>query len=264
MKNFRFHLIPSKVDERDFVYKSQQVNIKLSIDLREWDSLVEDQGDLGSCAGNAMTNCYELMVKQRYPDKFSDLSRLYAYYHARLIEGNLTEDSGVYSLRNMIKGVQKFGLCQEKVWPYKVENYDLKPSDEAYEDARTRSITEYRSLRSQTDMLEALNIGYPVIVGIEIFEDFLLVDQKNPLVSLPDENESSLGGHAVVIIGYDLGKQQFLIKNSFGTEWGDSGYAWLPFEYSKKYVFDRWSFDISDQTTVVIKDYSAGLVPQSE
>lgn len=69
---------------------------------------------------------------------------------------------------------------------------------------------------------------------------------------MPDEKSTSLGGHAVAIIGYDQERQQFLFKNSFGTDWGAAGYAWLTFEYARYYMFDRWVFDINDQSTQVI------------
>ena len=60
-----------------------------------WDSLVEDQGDSSSCAGNAFTNNYELQTKQQYPDQFVELSRMYVYYNIREIEGDTDCDCGV-------------------------------------------------------------------------------------------------------------------------------------------------------------------------
>jgi C1A family cysteine protease len=35
-------------------------------------------------------------------------------------------------------------------------------------------------------------------------------------------------------------EDKFLAKNSFGTEWGDNGYCWIPFDYAENYIFDRW------------------------
>lgn len=70
----------------------------------------------------------------------------------------------------------------------------------------------------------------------------------NLLDTMPGRGED---GHAVTVIGYDLRRKQFLLKNSFGTHWGAGGYAWLPFEYEREYVFERWVFDINDQNTVI-------------
>ena len=53
-------------------------------------------------------------------------------------------------------------------------------------------------------------------------------------------------GHAICIVGYDLTRKLFLIKNSFGTGWGDKGYCWMPFDYADRHVFERWVFRISD------------------
>lgn len=247
-----FTIKASPVDTRDHVFRAEPTDIANSVDLRTWDSLVESQGDLSSCSGNAMTNCYELLVKKTYPDRFVDLSRLYVYYYTRLIENSLGQDDGILFIRNMLRAVQKYGLCREELWPYDEQRIDDLPTEEARNEARYRTVTEYRSVRAQTDMLVALNQGYPLLVGMEIFEDFLDLAAPNPVVSMPDEKSRSAGGHAVAVLGYDLGREQFLIKNSFGTEWGDQGYAWMPFEYVRYYVFDRWCFDINDQTTQVV------------
>jgi C1A family cysteine protease len=252
MSRFKFNIRPSPVDIRDFVYASKNLDLRKLVDLREWDSLVEDQGSLGSCAGNAMTNCYEIMVKKFYPDYFVDLSRLYAYYHARLLENSLNEDSGVVHLRNVIKGVEKYGLCREELWPYDIEKYNDKPSPDCYEDAQSRGILEYRAVRAHADMLESLSLGYPILAGFEIFDRFITLDKNDPVIHMPGEKENSQGGHAVAVIGYDLEKQQFLIKNSFGKEWGDQGYAWISFEYSQYYFFDQWCFDITDQSSRIL------------
>jgi C1A family cysteine protease len=249
-----FDLCPSPVDERDHVFRASQAEIKQQVDLRPWDSLVESQGDLSSCAGNAMTNCYEMRVKQQYPDRFVDLSRLFVYYHSRLIENTLQEDNGVYCMRSVIKAVQKYGVCREDLWPYQEDRYDTQPNAAAYQDAKLRTITEYFAVRAQTDILAAVNQGYPLLSGIMIYEDFLTLSDNDAVVHMPDEKSVSLGGHAVVIVGYDLGRQQFLIKNSFGTDWGANGYAWVPFEYARYYMFDRWCFDINDQSMQVISE----------
>lgn len=44
-------------------------------------------------------------------------------------------------------------------------------------------------------------------------------------------DESVLGGHAVLAVGYDDGAKVLIIRNSWGDEWGDKGYFYMPYEY---------------------------------
>jgi C1A family cysteine protease len=246
----QFCVRPSVPDSRDRAYVQRRIAVRNRVDLREWDSPVEDQSALGSCVAHAVTSAYELMVRQHYPGQFVELSRLFVYYNTREIEGTLNEDSGVYYLRNALQAVQKKGICREEVWPYQLHQWDEQPSEECYQDGATRVITEYTRLTTHDQVLDAINYGRPVVVGMYIYNEFLEITADNPVVPMPaDPAVDLVGGHAVVIVGYDLERQQYLIKNSFGLEWGDQGYAWLPFDYAI-YMFEQWSFGINDQYNV--------------
>lgn len=235
---------PSQFDIRDYKFAQSGIGIKRTVDLREWDSSIEDQGDLGSCVGNAIANAYELMVKRRSPDKFVELSRLFIYYNARELEETTKEDSGVTYLRNALKAIKLCGICSEELWPYIIENFDNMPSEEAYSDAIKRRIKKYESLTSINDMLEALNMEHPIVIGLNVFDGFVSLNKENNILDAPKFNEISLGTHAVTIVGYSLSERQFLIKNSFGKLWGDNGYAWVTFDYVSRHVFERWIFTI--------------------
>jgi C1A family cysteine protease len=58
---------------------------------------------------------------------------------------------------------------------------------------------------------------------------------------MPEPRESSLGGHAVLVVGYNKKTERFLVKNSWGPSWGQGGYFTLPFEYVPGYAFDAWT-----------------------
>ena len=50
---------------------------------------------------------------------------------------------------------------------------------------------------------------------------------------MPDPNtrrERLLGGHAVLLVGYNKSKKVFIARNSWGTSWGDRGYFYMPFQ----------------------------------
>lgn len=229
--------------------KSKEVQLDESVDLREWDSPIEDQGSLGSCVANAVTNTYELMVKYQYPNKFIELSRLFVYYNSRLIANNISEDSGAY-IKDALAGVKKYGICSEKLWPYLYDKFDDQPTPDCYQDASKRKITEYSFLTTLNEILTKLTAKKPVLIGMNIYDEFLVVDKANPILSMPTSTSYPLGGHAVTVLGYNLSKQLVLIKNSFGNEWGDNGYGWISFEYINQESFEKWCFEITDQSTI--------------
>ena len=250
MTHRQFKTLPSRIDLRDHKLENSKTAVAKTVELREWDSPVEDQGNLGNCVGHAVTSAYELMLKEKYPSKFVELSRLFVYYNARLAEGTTDYDDGVF-LRDAIKAVQKYGICKESLWPYDVDKFNVKPPTYCYDDAGSRTITEYWRIDNTQDMLGVLNQRYPILVGVEIFKNFSYLTRSNPLVEMPAKYENSRGGHAMVVVGYDLVKEQLLVKNSFGDMWCDHGYCWISFEYADRYIFERWYFEISDQTTIL-------------
>lgn len=241
-------LKPSFPDNRDRLYRKQGLQLAESVDLREWDSNIEHQGYLGSCAAHAVTSAYELMVKDQYPDYFTDLSRLFVYYNTRELENTLLEDSGVYQLRSSLSAIKKYGVCKEEVWPYNPVKLFVKPDDASYLEASKRVITEYTRLNTLSELLESITDHRPVVIGLEIFSSFEDV-KGDGLVPMPGPSDMSLGGHAMTLVGYSQSRQTFTAKNSFGKKWGDNGYCYLPWEYVRLYVFEKWRFEINDQSS---------------
>ena len=116
---FGYGWIPDLPDHRDFSYGALHrvpVRLPASVDLRRACSPVEDQGDLGSCTGNALAGAVELLEKKD-GIPLVNVSRLFVYYNERAIEHTVGEDAGAM-LRDGIKTLVKQGVCAEKKWPY--------------------------------------------------------------------------------------------------------------------------------------------------
>lgn len=246
----RLNYRPSKPDSRDLVYQAKNLELPTSVDLRPFDSKVENQNLLSSCVAVALTTAYEVMIKVYYPQQFKELSSLFVYYHTRLFFDEIEWDLGSY-LRDGLKSAKHYGLCSEELWPYLTENLTRQPPPPCYVDAAKRTITNYTILFNNNEIREALAGKQPVILGMEMFTGFNDITKDNNVINLPGAVTVSLGYHAVVIMGYDDQTQRFLIKNSWGENWGDRGYAWLPYDYVTSYGLERWCFDIDNQISVV-------------
>jgi C1A family cysteine protease len=244
---YKFNLKVSQADERDFAYQHELPDLRQVVSLREFDSPVDDQGDLGSCSANATLSAYENLVNRRYPDQYKVLSRLYQYYHSRYIENNVMVDAGVYSLRSDMKALKKYCVCADQFWSIDSEDFDVQPSPKAYADATKRTIVGYGKLLNNQQIIHAINDNHPIVIGIQIFDGFDALNSSDSVVKMPEDNNSPHKGHAACVVGYSIPEGKFLAKNSFGTEWGDKGYFSIPFDYAENYIFDRWVFDVNNQ-----------------
>lgn len=239
-----FNIQISSIDEVEDYYYQTGTQIKSSVDLRTTDSPIDDQGSLGSCSANALVNVYENMLLSSGKTDFEDLSRLFLYYNSRILEENVESDSGVIELRSTLEAAKEYGICKESIWPYDADRIYTTPSDEAYADALQRRIVSYEFIANDDAMREVISVySKPILIGMYVFEDFKKANKKNYIISMPSDTEFPLGGHAATVVGY-TDNNDFIIKNSFGLNWGNDGYAILPKEYSERYIFDRWHIAI--------------------
>lgn len=234
--------IPDEFDRRDFTPDSPAVkatfkNFKLwevsnKIDLREYCSPIEDQGDLGSCTAHAIIGAMEYLEKFQEGTS-QDYSRLFQYYVTRRkIEGNVG-DTGA-TIRGSIKAVVEYGAAPETCWPYNTWRYDIDPAVECYRAATKYQALTYVSLRGIDEIKTTLFHNIPVAIGFTVFDNL----EYGPEVPLPF-GATEIGGHAVLLVGYDddividgeVGA--FIFRNSWGKDWGDDGYGYLPYWYFK-------------------------------
>ncbi len=251
------------VDRRDFKPKQLAAVRKLTAvlpatwNLRQWCSPVEDQGELGSCTSNAWAGILEF-DELKYPvagRNYFDLSRLFVYYNERLLEGTVHEDAGAY-LRDGAKAIAQYGVCPELEWKYIASQFAVKPTSKCYTDALPYRIHSYYSLGASTPSQTLINLktaiasGQPFVFGFIVYDSFIS-DQMAATGIMPMPNlktESIQGGHAVLAIGYNDSQQRFLIKNSWGTEWGlpastYRGYFTMPYQFitNPKMASDFWT-----------------------
>ena len=201
------------------------------VDLREKCPKIYNQGELGSCTANALACAIQFdEMKQKLENCVP--SRLFIYYNERDMEGNIDNDTGA-SLRDGVKCINNIGYCNETQWPYDIEKFKEKPTGDCYDYARKHKSLSYKKVQQdEIHIKSVLNMGFPIVFGISVYESFESESiAKNGVVPLPEKDERMLGGHAIVLVGYDEEKSLFIFRNSWGEDWGDKGYGYLPFEY---------------------------------
>jgi C1A family cysteine protease len=227
------------------------IRVPAIVDLRDQLTPVFDQGAEGSCTGNALAGYLECLEKKASgpaegENSFFPVSRQFIYYQERVIEDTVAWDEGA-EIRDGVKACATVGYCSEAVWPYAVGDFALKPSDAAYADAAQHKISEYLRAETMDDFRGALAAGFPVVFGFTVYDSF-----ESPVVAatgevpMPLTSEARLGGHAVLMVGYNDEIKRVLVRNSWGDKWGQAGYFTMPYEY----VTDR---DLSDDFWVIRK-----------
>jgi C1A family cysteine protease len=159
-------------------------------------------------------------------------SRLFIYYNERVIENTVNNDNGAM-IRDGIKTVNKLGVCPEDMWPYNPSEFTQKPQSGCYKEAlKHQALSYHRVVRDINQLKGCLSQGYPFIFGFSVYEGFegTKVAQTGVL-DMPAKKESLIGGHAVTAVGYDDPEKRFIVRNSWGTGWGQKGYFTMPYEY---------------------------------
>src|SRR4051812_29322339 len=202
-----------------------------AVDLRDTCPPPYDQGQLGSCTANAIAGAFEFDERKQGLGDFMP-SRLFIYYNERAMEGTIDTDAGAM-IRDGIKSVAKLGVCPETIWDYDIPRFRERPPGEAYEQALEHQVVVYRRVLNRLHQMQAcLAQGYPFVFGFTVYESFESDEvAKTGVVPLPPRTEQVIGGHAVLAVGYDDAEQRFIVRNSWGPNWGDGGYCHMPYAY---------------------------------
>ena len=263
--------LPDYPDLRDYTAQHQEIlpllkkarvdpgNSKLParVDLREWCSPVEDQGALGSCTAHAGVGIVEYFEKRSF-GKHVDASRLFLYKVTRNLMHS-TGDTGAF-LRNAMGAIALFGVPPEEYWPYKITDFDKEPPAFCYAFAQNYQAVKYFRLDPPDTAKDVvlsriktnLAAGIPSMFGFTVYSSIAQADTTGK-IPFPAGGEQIKGGHAIAAVGYDdkmtiknthpgspETKGALLIRNSWGSGWGDNGYGWFPYEYVLQGIAEDW------------------------
>jgi C1A family cysteine protease len=228
--------VPDLPDHRDHLYAAPPhviAKLPVKMDLRKSCPPVYDQGQLGSCTANSIGAAVQFEQMKQKKKSFIP-SRLFIYYNERAMEHTINSDAGA-QIRDGIKSVNKLGVCPETLWPYDdgKKKFMKKPGDTCYKEAAKNQVVSYQRVTQTLMQLKGcLADGYPFVFGFSVYDN-MYSDKvtKTGILTLPGPKDKSEGGHAVMAVGYDDAKQWFIIRNSWGTDWADKGYFYMPYAY---------------------------------
>lgn len=235
-KKIEFGLVKDPTDGRDLLWRSVVAPQLVSVPTKHLISAtgaVLNQEDKPHCVGYSTAS---LKMQQEFKEhkKYYAFDPDWMYNECKKQDGYLGD--GTY-LRVALKIIQQQGYLA------KAERYKLK-------DDTFFKIERYIRLTSKQQIKEALYHIGPVVFGITVDENIF-----SPVRGIvPEPGGKVIGGHAMLIVGYDDNKKclgsrgAFRIKNSWGKEWGSKGLAWLPYSHFDTYSdWDAWrSVDVKD------------------
>lgn len=238
------------------VQEEESRELPKSVDLRQHFPPIEDQGQIGSCTAQAAVALIEYFERRAF-GKHLDASRLFLYKVTRNLL-NLKGDTGAF-LRSAMGALVLFGVPPEEYWAYDEERFDEEPPAFCYAFAQSYQAIQYYRLDPPATPKEALldrikqdlAAGLPSMFGFTVFSSISEAATSGE-IPWPAAGEKIVGGHAVVAAGYDNTKKikvadadeetegAILIRNSWGTGWGEEGYGWLSYSYVLKGLAEDW------------------------
>ena len=263
----KFKLLPFEEGKPlEETYEAKKVD-KTDVDLRKKFSRIKNQGQQGSCLSFAITSVFEYMMKINELED-CDLSEAFLYYNARHLDKNddVSEeiDSGS-RITPSLDSIKKYGIALEKFCPYNDNIYNQKPTEEAYKDAETRKLIKALNVETKLeDIKSAIADGYPVIGSFVLCpsfnpeEGFIKLptqeEIQNVINSINEHTASKHSCHAMVIVGYSDQLGMFIVRNSWGEDWGDRGYCYMPYEYVTTPKLMNYACIITDIASLQIEN----------
>lgn len=247
-------LTPRSPEVKAFFDKIFAEPLKDEVDLEKYAPAVWDQGNLGSCTANAIGMAIQIMEKIEYGES-KEPSRLYLYKKTRDYEGS-TGDSGA-TITGTVETAVRTGVCLETTWPYIISKFEDEPSEEAEEEGLDYQTLEQVALSNLDEIKATLSAGYPVVLGIFVFDSFMQIGTDG-IMPLPDlKSENFLGGHALCLLGYKkINNVLYLkVRNSWNG-WGENneGNFWMPAEYfTTEYDYYGEKYNCCSDFRVILK-----------
>lgn len=213
----------------DYIDSTDKI-IAHKVDMRNLITDIYYMGDSVASAICSVLKMKKLMKKSlfsttSYP---TNPSRLYIYSLSKILE----RSKGPIFIETGLQIVKEYSCCDEALFPYLKHNINEYPPLRASVNASMYNL-KFNYVKMSTGLYAyklALSMGYPIIIGISIFDTFN--SKKDGLITTPDlKFDNMIGAMAVVLVGYNEDKQNFIFLNNHGSDWGDKGFGYIMYSY---------------------------------
>lgn len=245
-------------DQRDRRYTfGAAAAVAPQVDLRATGNVpaIWNQQDIGSCVPHGVGFAYVFSLRAQgliaKPDDYLP-SRLFVYYNGRVIENTVDSDSGL-TITDGIKELNRYGAPPESGWPYVTSRFTEKPPEASYREGLLHEAVKYAQVgQTPNEMRACLTAGLPFVIGFTVYDSFQSsATASNGVMLMPRSTERVLGGHCIAAVGYLPGSalraaftkqgettvnisdstMYYIMRNSWGWEWGHNGYCFMPEQY---------------------------------
>lgn len=231
-----FNIKKSLPDERDWIFRIENIEIPKILDYRKDLLEIRDQGNQGTCYAQSVACMKEWQEKKdRGINKY--LSPQFFYNNrSNLYDYNNKNDEGMFS-RDVMKLLKTIGICEEEIYPYGLIEKREEIKESYYLLAKKNIIKGYAQINDLDSLKESLYKNGPCLIAFPVFNNGIEMWKQN-------DEEKFKGGHAMCVVGYL--QDCFIIRNSWGYHWGDNGYCY--------YKFEDWGAHWECWTTVDFKN----------
>lgn len=238
--------LPSKAIEKDWSFMNATAagtvaapaTIPASKDLREGWWKIGDQGETGSCVGwgtaDALLRWH--LVKANQLGKDEKLSVRYVWMASKETDeftsmpSTFIESDGT-SLKSALDIVRKYGVVKDKVLPFGSGKLYKEDEKTFYALAAQRKISSYFNLGSNiADWRTWLASKGPILTRLDVDATWDKASATHGNLDIYQPN-TTRGGHCVALVGYT--PDRFIVRNSWGTSWGDGGFAYASLQYAQ-------------------------------
>ncbi|RNC87735.1 MAG: hypothetical protein ED556_00670 [Winogradskyella sp.] len=260
-------------DKLIYKYNSDPSSSKVELEMTP----AKHQGNRNTCSAFAATSIAEYILKDELGDTI-DLSESYNYY---ISKKKALSNSFLKKAYEPVDGLAgylalegyKYGTAQETKWNYEQNNW-LNTNDEKCK--KNQGVPNVECFTGMPpDGFKPMSKTFKTIfIPFKDIGDFLLSEKKPVLVNIwlyrngidmetgelripPKDNEQLMGGHVIVITGYDSEKQEYTFKNSWGSSWGTNGFGTMPKAYLENHYEASKSLPFNLDASIEEKEYLA-------
>jgi len=251
--NFICNVVPSHDTERDWSFNDalavgaiEAAALPASVDLRASWWKINTQESTGSCVGWATADgvVRYRMTKSRRIKQSEMLSPRHLWMASKETDSftarpeTFIEEAGT-TLKAALDVARKHGVALETELPFHIATTMFGGSENTfYASCAKRRIASYFNLRKDlSQWKKALAAGGPILAALSVDSGWDNATSNGGKVDTFDPN-SVRGGHAICIVGYRT-DGRFIVRNSWGTAWGDGGFAYLKPSYIQAAFFDE-------------------------